>query len=69
MNVQSNLVRKLFVAKATDPFLVRRKMSSHMLVVRVLRHINRAKTAAEYFWIIAELIITFVRFVGFQTIK
>lgn len=69
MHIETRLVRQLLVAKATNPFLVWLQVTSHVLIVRVLRHVYVAKATAEHFWILAELKLASVRFVLLEAWK
>lgn len=55
VNVQANLIRQLLVAKATNPLLGRLEMTTHVLVIRILRHIQVAEATSEHFRIVNEL--------------
>lgn len=44
-------------------------MSAHVLVVRILRHVQGAEPAAEHLWVINELILALVGFVVFKTLE
>lgn len=69
MNVQSYLIRQLFVAERAHPLLLRLEMPAHVLVVGVLRHVQETEPAPEHLRIINELIFALVGFVVFIALE
>lgn len=69
MNRESHLVRQLLVAVTTDVFSIRFNMSTHMLIVRVLRHDHRAEPTAEQLDVRLVLILAEMSFVVFEILE
>lgn len=67
MNVQADFIGEFLIAEAANVFLGRFQMPSHVLVVRVLRHVNVAETTSEHLRIFGELKFAFVSLVVLQT--
>lgn len=69
MNIQSDFIRKFLVAKATNPLLVRLKMTTHVLVVRILRHVNKTEATTEHLRISFELIFAHMSTIVLESFK
>lgn len=55
VNIQADLIGQLLVAKAANPLLGRLEMATHVLVIRILRHVQVAEPAPKHLRIVNEL--------------